>query len=124
MKEFYVHWFKGPVQVSSYKDTIEKDIDYHKRLYEGCENGGERKLLTFHYNEDEHPDDIAIDKFAAAMKAKMKKQREKGYSGWDDTRDCPTFLLHQLLQDNVSKGDYLDAGNFAMMLFNRGEQTL
>lgn len=70
-----------------------------------------------------HADDIAIDKFAAAMKAKMAKQREKGYSGWDDKTVCSEERLQGLLLGHVAKGDPVDVGNFAMMLFNRGEQT-
>lgn len=70
-----------------------------------------------------HSDDIAVDKFAAAMKAKMAKQRARGYSGWDDKEDCPTERLQQMLMDHIAKGDPVDIGNFAMMLFNRGEGT-
>lgn len=71
----------------------------------------------------EYPDDIAVDKFAAAMKAKMAKQRAKGYVGWDDKDSCPTERLQQMLVDHLAKGDPVDIGNFAMMLWNREEAT-
>jgi hypothetical protein len=71
----------------------------------------------------EHLDDWAIDRFAATMKAKMAKQREKGYSGWDDQEQCPTGRLQTMLSEHVAKGDPVDVGNFAMMLWNRGEAT-
>lgn len=70
-----------------------------------------------------HPDDIAVDKFAAAMKAKMAKQRAKGRGGWDDKEDCPTERLQKMLVGHIAKGDPVDVGNFAMMLWNRGEVT-
>lgn len=70
-----------------------------------------------------HPDDIAVDKFAAAMKAKMAKQRAKGYGGWDEPLECAADLLRERLRTHVGKGDSVDVGNFAMMLFNRGEST-
>jgi hypothetical protein len=70
-----------------------------------------------------HPDDIAIDKFAAAMKAKMAKQRAKGYSGWDDSAQCPTERLQTMLNEHIGKGDPVDVGNFSMMLHARGENT-
>jgi hypothetical protein len=73
--------------------------------------------------EPKHPDDTAVDKFAAAMKAKMTKQRAKGYSGWDDKTQCSTERLQQMLFDHVSKGDPVDVGNFAMMLWSRDEAT-
>ena len=68
-------------------------------------------------------DDAAVDKFAAAMKEKMAKQRAKGYSGWYDLSQCPTERLQSLLVSHIEKGDPVDVGNFAMMLFNRGEAT-
>lgn len=77
---------------------------------------------TFGQNSP-HPDDIAVDAFAAAMKAKMAKQRAKGYGGWQDKTDCPTDRLQTLLVDHIAKGDPVDVGNFAMMLWNRGEPT-
>lgn len=72
---------------------------------------------------DQHPDDAAIDAFAAAMKAKMKKQREKGYSGWNDKEQCSTERLQSLLFSHIGKGDPVDVANFAMMLFNGKERT-
>jgi len=71
----------------------------------------------------QHPDDAAVDAFAEAMKAKMAAQRAKGYCGWDDKVDCPTERLQSMLVAHIPKGDPVDVGNFAMMLFNRGERT-
>jgi hypothetical protein len=70
-----------------------------------------------------HPDEVAIDRFAAAMKAKMAKQRAKGYGGWEDKADCPASRLQQMLVDHIAKGDPVDVANFTMMLWNRGEHT-
>ena len=72
---------------------------------------------------EQHPDDAAVDQFAAAMKAKMAKQRAKGYSGWDDKAACPTERLQKMLAEHVVKGDPVDVANFAMMLAERGEST-
>ena len=71
-----------------------------------------------------HPDDMAVDHFALAMKAKMAASREKGRGGWDDTQQCTTDFLRRLLVKAVRKGDPVDVGNFAMMLFHRGARTL
>lgn len=70
-----------------------------------------------------HPDDIAVDKFAAAMKAKMAVCRAKGRGGWDDPAQCDVADLCSMLVDHVEKGDPVDVGNFAMMLFNRGVKS-
>ncbi len=70
-----------------------------------------------------HSDDEAVDRFAAAMKAKLAKQREKGYGGWDDSKACPDGSLQPRLLEHTYKGDPVDVGNFAMMLFCRGEPT-
>ena len=73
--------------------------------------------------QTEHTDDSAIDRFAAAMKSKMAKQRDKGYGDWDNPAACPAERLEQCLRESVLKGDPVDVGNFAMMLFNRGQRA-
>ncbi len=66
----------------------------------------------------QHPDDIAVDHTATAMKAKLAKKRAQGYSGWDDA-NIPVQHLAKCLVDHIAKGDPIDAANFAMMLHNR-----
>jgi hypothetical protein len=70
-----------------------------------------------------HPDDLAVDRFSAAMKEKMARARTKGRDGWDDTVGCPAARLQGMLVDHIGKGDPVDVGNLAMMLWNRGERT-
>lgn len=71
--------------------------------------------------EPKHADDIAVDQFAAAMKAKLAKGRAKGRDGWHDKSQCTAGDLSKLLRGHVDKGDPVDVGNFAMMLYQRGE---
>lgn len=73
-------------------------------------------------NEFAHSDDLAVDRFATAMKAKLAKKREEGRGGWDDKDQCSGDLLSILLREHVEKGDPLDIGNLAMMLHQRGER--
>lgn len=61
----------------------------------------------------QHPDDAAVDRFAAAMKAKLARSREKGRHGW---QNCTAPHLSAMLYDHLYKADPLDVGNFAMML--------
>lgn len=68
-----------------------------------------------------HPDDVAIDRFAAAMKAKMAASRAKGRGGWDDTAQCPTERLQSMLLGHLEKGDPMDIAIFSMMLWSRGD---
>lgn len=68
-----------------------------------------------------HPDDEAVDRFAAAIKAKMSEKRAQGYGGWDNREECSAEHLNRLLHQHVAKGDPLDVGNFCMMLHQRGE---
>lgn len=70
-----------------------------------------------------HPDDAAVDRFATAMKVKMAESRAKGRGGWEDPSQCPAERLQAMLADHLAKGDPVDVGNFAMMLWNRGERT-
>ncbi|WP_210252800.1 hypothetical protein [Agrobacterium vitis] len=69
-----------------------------------------------------HADDIAVDRFAAAMKEKLAKKRLDGRSGWEDKDDCSQLFIPQLLREHVEKGDPVDVGNLAMMLHQREER--
>lgn len=71
-----------------------------------------------------HPDDLAVDRFASAMKAKLAKKRAEGRGGWDDSNKAIGVLLSKLLREHVEKGDPLDVGNLAMMLHQRGDRIL
>lgn len=73
--------------------------------------------------EGRHPDDIAVDRFAAAMKEKLAVKRAQGRSGWDDPEQCSLDYLVRLFHDHVSKGDPIDIGNFAMMFWIRTATT-
>ncbi|MDN2675672.1 hypothetical protein [Janthinobacterium sp. SUN033] len=69
---------------------------------------------------DQHPDDAAVDRFAAAMKEKLTLTRAKGRSGWDDPDQCSVDDLTVMLRNQANGGDPVDAGNFAMMVHQRG----
>lgn len=69
----------------------------------------------------DHPDDAAVDALAALMKAKLAKQRAKGYGGWNDKTQCPQQRLSDMLRAHVDKGDPVDVANFCAMLSARGE---
>lgn len=80
------------------------------------DGGAEGKTLA-------HPDDLAVDRFAAAMKAKLAAARTKGRGGWDDPEQCSDEYLAKLLVEHLGKGNpgtFEDIGNFAMMLHQRG----
>lgn len=65
-------------------------------------------------------DDIAVDRFAEAMKEKMAAARAKGRGGWEGPT-CNAQMLSDMLRNHVEKGDPRDVANFCMMLWNRGE---
>jgi len=71
------------------------------------------------HNFEPHSDDLAVDRFAVAMKAKLAKKRAEGRSGWDDPRQCSCEFLAELLLDHIPKGDPVDIANLAMMLHQR-----
>lgn len=71
----------------------------------------------------EHHDDVAVDRFAAAMKAKLADARNKGRSGWDDPEQCSVEFLASLLLEHIGKGNtgnFEDIANLCMMLHQRG----
>ncbi|MGP3505801.1 hypothetical protein FRC97_19225 [Paracidovorax citrulli] len=67
-----------------------------------------------------HPDDHAVDRFAAAMKSKLAAARAKGRGGWE-TAECTQDRLSHMLREHVEKGDPCDVANFCMFLWNRDE---
>ena len=71
----------------------------------------------------QHPDDIAVDKFAVAMKDKMAASRTKGRGGWENPEECGIEDLACMLVQHVEKGDPVDIGNFCMMVWNRVRDT-
>jgi hypothetical protein len=71
-----------------------------------------------------HPDDEAVDRFAAAMKAKLAKKRAEGRGGWEDKSQCSNEFLSKLLLEHIAKGDPVDVGNLSMMIHQRGERVI
>lgn len=69
---------------------------------------------------DEVNDALCVDRFADAMKAKLRKAPEKGRGGWDEPESCSLDELSRMLVEHVRKGDPVDVANFAMMLHQRG----
>lgn len=69
--------------------------------------------------EKPHFDDVAVDKFAQAMKAKLEQSRQKGRHGWNSSEFCSTASLEVLLAEQVAAGDPIDIANYAMMIFHR-----
>jgi hypothetical protein len=67
---------------------------------------------------EKHPDDIAVDRFAEAMKAKLADARAKGRSGW---QECDPAELSYMLREHVEKGDPRDVANFCMFLWSLGK---
>jgi len=101
--------------------------DKHESLFrEGAGKADLRAAYKQGYRDSrlqpaQHPDDAAVDRFAEAMKAKLAKKRAEGRGGWEDPQVCPSGRLQQMLLDHLTKGDPVDIGNFAMMIWNRGE---
>ena len=71
-----------------------------------------------------HPDDAAVDAFAAAMKEKLAAARAKGRGGWDGDESGMQQRLSDMLRAHVEKGDPRDVANFAMFLHQRGEAIM
>lgn len=68
---------------------------------------------------EQHPDDEAVDKFAAAMHARMTECRLKGKEGWDDPERCPVETLEQWLRFSLDNRDWVDVANYTMMVWAR-----
>jgi hypothetical protein len=113
--------YAGIGEVENYA-IVEQDLGcltYEVHAYAELTEG--QKLYTHPPAQvPDHSDDIAVDKFAAAMKEKMAKSRAKGRSGWDDPLQCSGGDLASMLVQHIKKGDPVDVANFCMMLHQRG----
>jgi hypothetical protein len=64
--------------------------------------------------------DALVDAFAAAMKAKLQRQRWRGWRGWDDPANR-NVIRARLAEHLMKPGDqWVDVANFAAMLWNLG----
>jgi hypothetical protein len=61
------------------------------------EDGSVAKMALARLDSDAHPDDIAVDRFAAFMKAKMAASRAKGRGGWNDPAQCSVETLQTMM---------------------------
>ncbi|WP_241149976.1 hypothetical protein [Pseudomonas viridiflava] len=71
---------------------------------------------------DQHPDNQAVDMFAAAMKTKLAEARAKGRDRWGESQ-VQDKQLAELMVGHIPKGNagnFEDIANFAMMLHQRG----
>ena len=111
------------------KPTLAEVIEYAEYLTEGDECLSVQteilRIVTEHAARaaQEHTDDLAVNRFAEAMKKKLSKKRKEGRSGWDDPEQCSIDFLIRLLHDHYQKGDVVDIANICMMLNQRGAKA-
>lgn len=75
---------------------------------------------------NQHPDNLAVDRFATAMKTKLAEGRTNGWNSWDKPW-VKDEQLAELLVEHLPKGNpgnFEDIANFAMMLQQRGADPL
>lgn len=66
-----------------------------------------------------HSDDLAVDRFAAALKERLAQKRGEGAGGWDDRDDCTCDELAWRMTTQLRRGKPVDVGAYAMMLHLR-----
>jgi len=84
------------------------------------EDGAWRELPAPQPEAGQHPDDKAVDRFAARMKWKLAQKRNQGRDGWQDRAWSPE-QISLALREHVGKGDPLDVANYCMFLAARNE---
>ena len=62
--------------------------------------------------------DQAVDEFASEMKARLREQAMKGYSGWDEPQNYQRILAMMMQHAAVAEGEEVDAANLAMILWS------
>lgn len=100
-------------------------IDVHE-LKTTAQNLSNAQILlsTLKRISDGHPDNTAVDAFAADMKQKMAIARDKGMHGWDDPSQCNADIVAYLIAELMHKDNdwnLIDLANMLMMLqYHRG----
>lgn len=64
-------------------------------------------------------DNTGVARFSLAMREKLERKRDEGRGGWNDPQECTIEGLQRMLKEHIKKGDPVDIGNFAMMIWNR-----
>lgn len=105
-------------EMVDWEDDNKPNYDGFKFYPEGC--NGPMDTPSVQPSLAAHSDDLAVDRFATAMKAKLAKKRDEGRGGWDNPDECSIAFLSKLLREHVAKGDTVDVGNLAMMIHQRG----
>lgn len=59
-----------------------------------------------------------VNAFARAMKAKLKKKRLQGFSGWSNPDWTPEDMM-DALKTHLKEGDPVDIANLAAFIWNR-----
>ncbi len=108
-------------RLSNYKATIwpsANEIDA-VAVYANADSGEGNITQPKALTDEDHPDNLAIDKFTVALKEEMAIQRKKGRSGWDKPEECSQKHLYSLLTKAVMNRKFIAAGNYSMMLHIR-----
>lgn len=71
----------------------------------------------------DHENDMAVDSFAANIKAKLASRSAAGGGAWNDPAQCSIEHLQGVLVEWVAKGDPVSVGALAMMIQQRGGRT-
>lgn len=69
--------------------------------------------------EDVFADSMGMYCFYQACLRKLAKKRQEGRGGWNKPEAVSIEQLQDMLLDHVTKGDMVDVGNIAMMIWNR-----
>ncbi len=72
---------------------------------------------------DQHPDDVAIDRCAAAMKKRMAEFRKVGRGGWDDPNKMSVTELRYHFRQAYYKATqiWIDICVLSVMIWNRSQ---
>lgn len=114
----------GNIDTSNITSAIPCDTNKMKLIFKSkaaCDKFQSQLYASIFDSADTgmHPDDIAVDKFAAAIKTEMAAQRSKGRGGWDDPAQCHTQELAASMIRQIDNGEIIKVSAYAMMLFNR-----
>lgn len=63
---------------------------------------------------DATADEVAVDAFVRAMKAKLARKRSERWGGWQARSEAELWAM---LRECVERGDPVDVANYAMMIY-------
>jgi len=101
--------------------TDEKDLEHLRQVTDDARRAQPATRSYRHGELEVQQDSASVDRFAAAIKARMRAKGELGYKGW---READAYDLVNRYHRHSVGGNIIDAGAYLMMCWEKDVENL